>query len=465
MAFLNEDFLLSNEISKKLYSDYAVKMPIIDYHCHIDAKDIAENLPFENITKLWLGGDHYKWRYMRSCGIDEKYITGDATDEEKFFSWIKALSKAVGNPLYHWSHLELKRYFGFEGYVTADKAEMLWNMCNEKLSDMTPKSIIENSNVALLCTTDDPADDLHYHDILSGDESFKTKVLPAFRPDNAMNIEKNGYFEYIDRLGRTAGIKVDSFKSLIDALRTRMEYFNAHGCVLADHGLVNVIFSPATNEEIENIFSKRLKGDIPTEAEQDKFRFAFLKAVHREYVRLDWTSQIHFGCKRDNNFKFFNSIGANTGFDCIENNNSSTELSDFLNNLNSNDALPRMILYSLNPEDNAPLATVIGCFQNSSAAGKMQLGSAWWFNDHKAGMLDQISTLASYGNLSTFAGMLTDSRSFVSYTRHEYFRRILCDYLGTLVQNGEFPEDYDILGEIVEDISFNNAKRYFRFEL
>ncbi|MCQ2517701.1 MAG: glucuronate isomerase [Lachnospiraceae bacterium] len=465
MNFLTEDFLLSNDIAKKLYHEYAETMPIIDYHCHIPAEAIALNRPFKNITELWLGGDHYKWRYMRSCGVDEKYITGDASDKEKFTAWIRVLETAVGNPLYHWSHLELNRYFGFDGYVKKSDADALWDMCNEKLAGMTPRSIIESSDVKLLCTTDDPADSLEFHEVLGGDDSFTVKVLPAFRPDNAMNLLSPTYTDYIVALESASGRTIDSFKSLCDVLSNRMDYFNDHGCVLADHGLVTVVSAPAGEDEIENIFGKRLAGEIPSQSDFAKFQTAFLRFVHKEYVRLDWTSQLHYGCKRDNNSAMFASIGANTGFDCIEGSTSASALADFLNMLNSDNALPRMIVYSLNPVENAAIDTVIGCFQDSSAAGRLQHGSAWWFNDNKPGMLAQLTSLASLGNLSVFVGMLTDSRSFVSYTRHEYFRRILCDFLGKLVSDGEFPEDYEILGKIVRGVSYENAKNYFGFDI
>ncbi len=465
--FLNENFLLSTETAIRLYHEYAKNAPIVDYHCHIDAAEIAQDVRFENLTQLWLGGDHYKWRYMRSCGVDEYYITGDASDKEKFMKWAGVLEFAIGHPLYHWSHLELQRYFGIEKPLNHSTAEEIWNTANTKLASesMSARNIIRNSGVTLLCTTDDPVDALNYHDEIANDKSFDVKVLPAFRPDNAMNIEKEGYLSYLKQLEDVCGYKITSFDILKQAIRDRIKYFHTHGCVLADHGLDCMIFHPADDTEIERIFTMRLEGQMPDFDETNHFHTAFLLFVHREYVKYNWTSQLHFGCKRDNNRKMFERIGANTGFDCIRNNTPSGAVADFLDALNYTDELPRTILYSLDPNDNAMLGTLIGCFQDSTAVSKIQHGSAWWFNDHRIGMQNQLSNLASAGNLSGFVGMLTDSRSFVSYTRHEYFRRILCDYIGTLVENGEFPADFTTLGNIVKNISYNNAVRYFGFDL
>jgi len=465
--FMNEDFLLSNECSKRLFNDYAKDMPIIDYHCHIEAKEIAENKQFRNVTELWLGGDHYKWRFMRAAGVDERYITGNASDKEKFLKWIEVLSIAVGNPLYHWSHMELKKYFGFNGYVTKDKGEMLWEKCNSVIAsgNFNAKDIIKMSNVKLLCTTDDPVDSLEYHDKIKEDTSFTCKVLPAFRPDNAMNLEKKGYIDYIKKLSEVTGIKIDSYNALKKALINRMEFFKEKGCCLADHGLVGVPFAIVSDEKAEEIFKKRMNGNLPSYEERDEFICSFLCFVHKEYKRLGWVSQFHYGCKRDNNKKMFDAIGANTGFDCIDSSSTGNNLSNLLDHLSSEDSLGKMILYSLNPTDNEILDTICACFQDGTCVNKIQHGSAWWFNDNLLGMNAQLRSLATNGNLSGFIGMLTDSRSFVSYTRHEYFRRILCDYLGTLVKDDQFPEDYDILGKIVKDISFNNANKYFNFNL
>lgn len=466
-TFMDKDFLLSNPTAVKLYHEYAEVTPILDYHCHINPKEIAEDRKFDNITQVWLGGDHYKWRFMRSCGVEEKYITGDASDKEKFLKWSEVLGKAIGNPLYHWSHLELQRYFDFHKPLNKNTAEEAWEVCNKALAgdDMSARNIIRRSNVTLLCTTDDPIDDLQYHKAIAEDETFDVQVLPAWRPDKAMNLEKENYLDYLSQLEKVSGITIKSFKDLKDALIKRMDFFVTMGCSVSDHGLEYVMYQPGTEEQIEKIFTKRLTGQLPSRGEELTFKTEFLLFVCREYAKRNWVLQLHYGVKRDNNVKMFNRLGPDTGYDCIQNKTSAAELADFLNALALTDELPKTIIYSLNPTDNAYIGTILGCFQNSEAVAKIQQGSAWWFNDHKIGMQDQMASLASLGNLSGFVGMLTDSRSFLSYTRHEYFRRILCNYIGTLVENGEFPEDYEILGEIVKDISYYNAVRYFKFPL
>ena len=466
-TFMDKDFLLSNPTAVKLYHEYAATTPVLDYHCHINPKEIAEDRKFDNITQVWLGGDHYKWRFMRSCGVDEKYITGDASDKEKFLKWAEVLGKAIGNPLYHWSHLELQRYFDFHKPLNKNTAEEAWEVCNKALAsdDMSARNIIRRSNVTLLCTTDDPVDDLQYHKAIAEDETFDVQVLPAWRPDKAMNLEKDSYLDYLSQLEKVSGITIKSFKELKDALVKRMDFFASMGCTVSDHGLEYVMYQPGTEEQIEKIFTKRLAGQLPSRGEELTFKTEFLLFVCREYAKRNWVLQLHYGVKRDNNVKMFNRLGPDTGYDCIKNETSAAELADFLNALEITDSLPKTIIYSLNPVDNAYIGTILGCFQNSEAVAKIQQGSAWWFNDHKVGMQDQMASLASLGNLSGFVGMLTDSRSFLSYTRHEYFRRILCNYIGTLVENGEFPEDYEILGEIVKDISYYNAVRYFKFSL
>ncbi len=466
--FMDKDFLLSTETAQKLFHDYAENSPILDYHCHINPREIAEDKRFDNITQVWLGADHYKWRYMRSCGVEEKYITGDASDYEKFCKWAECLGKAVGNPLFHWSHLELQRYFDYHGVLNKKTADEVWNLCNEKLQDpsMSVRNLIKKSKVTLICTTDDPIDNLEWHAKIAADETFDVKVLPAWRPDRAMNIEKSGYLNYLDQLAEVAGMKyITTFAHLKEALRRRMEFFASMGCNVSDHGLEFVMYSPASDDELEAIFLKRQNHMILTRDEELKFKTAFMVFMGRECNRLNWTMQLHYGVKRDNNKAMFKKIGPDTGFDCICNNSPSWQLADYLNELALTDELPRTIIYSLNPNDNPAIGTIIGCFQDSSAVAKIQQGSAWWFNDHKVGMQDQMTSLANLGILSGFVGMLTDSRSFLSYTRHEYFRRILCDLIGNWVENGEFPADMETLGEIVTDISYNNAKRYFRFPL
>ncbi len=463
--FMDEDFLLSTETAKKLYHEYAEVMPIIDYHCHISPKEIYEDRKFENITQVWLGGDHYKWRQMRSNGVEERYITGDATDREKFQKWAETLEMAIGNPLYHWSHLELKRYFGYEGYLNGDTAEEVWQLCNEKLKNMSARSFIKDSDVKLLCTTDDPIDSLEWHKKIADDDTFDVKVLPAWRPDKAMYIEKADYVEYIHKLSKASGIKINSFSALMDALRNRLDFFASMGCNVSDHGMSYVMYEPASDVEIEDIFAKRMLGKMPDEVSEAKFKTAFMHAMGKEYHKRNWVMQLHYGVKRDNSRRVFKALGPDAGIDCISNYTPSSELADFLNILDETNELPKTIIYSLNPIDNAAIGTIIGCFQDSSAVGKIQQGSAWWFNDHKMGMQEQMKSLASLGLLGNFIGMLTDSRSFLSYTRHEYFRRIMCELIGEWVENGEYPADYKVLEKIVKGISYNNTVRYFDFEI
>lgn len=465
---MDKEFLLESEVASKLYHEYAENTPVLDYHCHISPQEIAEDRRFDNIAQVWLGGDHYKWRYMRSCGTEEKYCTGNASDHDKFIKWAECLEKAIGNPLYHWSHLELQRYFDFHGHLTSENAEEVWELCNKKLADpsMSARGIIKKSGVTLICTTDDPIDDLHWHKQIAEDPTFDVKVLPAWRPDKAMNIEKPDFTDYLAKLAKAAGTgEIKTWKDLKNALSARMDFFDKQGCVISDHGLDYVMYSPATDEEAEQILAQRLGGKTVSKEDEIKFKTAFMLFMAKEYAAHDWTMQLHYGCKRNNNTRMFEATGPDTGYDCIDNHTPAAQVADFLNALDMDNSLPRTILYSLNPIDNAYIGTILGCFQDSSAVGKLQQGSAWWFNDHINGMTDQIKSLASLGNLSGFVGMLTDSRSFLSYTRHEYFRRILCNIIGNWVENGEFPEDYRILGEIVENISYYNAVRYFKFPL
>ena len=466
-AFMDKDFLLSTPTAQKLYHDFAENTPILDYHCHINPKEIAEDRKFENITQVWLGGDHYKWRQMRSNGIDEYYITGGASDREKFQKWAETLEKAIGNPLYHWSHLELRKYFGYEGYLNGETAEEVWNLCNAKLQEdsMTVRNLIKQSNVKLICTTDDPVDSLEWHKVIADDKTFDVQVLPAWRPDKAMNLEKPEYLDYLKTLSEVSGVEVKSFKDLMKALSLRMDFFASMGCCVSDHALEYVMYAPASEEEIEKIFAGRLNGGSVSREDEMKFKTAFMTAVGKEYHKRNWVMQLHYGCKRDNNVFRYNQLGPDTGFDCINNYAPSAQMADFLNALSSTDELPKTILYSLNPNDNESIGTILGCFQGPETVGKIQQGSAWWFNDHKVGMMNQMISLANLGLLSNFVGMLTDSRSFLSYTRHEYFRRILCELIGGWVENGEYPDDYKALEKIVQGISFNNAVNYFGFDL
>lgn len=462
---MDEDFLLNSDTAKKLYHEFAEKMPIIDYHCHINPKEIAEDRSFSNMTEVWLSGDHYKWRFMRFCGVDEKYITGNSTDEEKFKKFSQCLTKAIGNPLMHWSHLELKRYFNYDGVLNRSNWKEVYDLCNEKLKSdsMTARGIIKASNVKVICTTDDPVDDLRYHKQIAEDESFDVKVLPSFRPDLCVNIEGTGFVEYIKKLSDVCGFAIDSVEDLKKALAERIEYFDSVGCKVADHGPNYVCYREADDNEVNIIFQKKISGAELSELEIVKYISAMMVFLHKEYYKKGWVSQLHFGCSRNPNEKMLNSIGANTGYDCIGSSVEINELARFLNALDKDNSLPKTIVYSLNPNDNEAIDTIIGSFQDSSAVGKIQHGSAWWFNDNKVGIEEHIKSLMMLTNLSGFVGMLTDSRSFLSYTRHEYFRRILCDIIGDMVEKGEFPADMDVLGEIVSDISYNNANRYFEF--
>ena len=455
-AFLDKDFLLSTETARHLYHDFAAHMPIIDYHCHLDPKEIYEDRRFENITQVWLGGDHYKWRLMRSAGVEEKYITGDASDREKFQKWAETIGLAIGNPLHHWSHLELKNYFGYEGALNGDTAEEVWQLCNEKLKTMSARSLIVDSNVKALCTTDDPADSLEWHQKIAADASFDVKVLPSFRPDKALGIEKAEYLDYLKRLG-----EIESFAQLCDALLARLDFFCSLGCRVSDHGVDAVPFAPASEEEVAAIFQRRLAGQMPSALEEKQFKTALLLVLGRAYARKGLVMQIHFGVIRDNAKRVFRALGPDAGIDSIGDQASIRSLAAFLNALDETDELPKTILYSLNPNDNAAIETVMGAFQNGSAVGKVQHGSAWWFNDHRQGMTEQMTSLANEGFLAGFVGILTDSRSFLSYARHEYFRRILCELLGSWVENGEYPNDDKALKTIVQGICVKNAERYF----
>ena len=465
-AFLDDDFLLTTPTARRLYQ-VARSMPILDYHCHLDPKEIAQDRRFENITQVWLGGDHYKWRLMRANGVDEAYITGDAPDREKFQKWAETLELAIGNPLYHWSHLELRRYFGYEGVLNGDTAQEVWELCNQKLQEpgMSARSLIANSGVTLVCTTDDPADSLEWHQQLAQDSSFPVKVLPAWRPDAAMGLERPEYLDYLQRLGQAAGVEIRTYGDLKKALLSRMAFFDKMGCRASDHALTAAVCQPASDEELERVFQKRLEGEPLTQEELAAFQTGFLRFVAGEYKRLGWVMQLHYGCRRNNNTRMFHKLGRDTGYDAVLQGTPSLEVAAFLDLLASQDALPRMVLYSLNPNDDEGLNSVIGCFQDGTPLGRIQQGSAWWFNDHKAGMVKQLTAFANGGLLGNFIGMLTDSRSFLSYPRHEYFRRILCELLGAWVENGEYPADWKALEKMVRGVCYNNAVEFFGFPL
>lgn len=461
--FMDENFLLSNSESERLYHEYSKNMPIIDYHCHINPKEILEDKKFENITQVWLYGDHYKWRQMRTFGIDEKYITGDGSDYEKFLAWAKTISFAIGNPLYHWTHLELKRFFGVDEVLNEKTAPAIWEKVNKQLSsdEFTVRELIKKSNVKVICTTDDPIDSLEYHIALSEDKSFDVKVLPTFRPDKALGINKETFKEWFNKLEEVVGFSITNFAEYLEALKKRVEFFHKVGCRISDNALDFVPVGNATIEEASYIFAKVLKNGKVSFEEENRFRVFVLKYLGKLYYDLNWAMQLHMNCVRDNNSVMFNKLGPDTGFDSLNDTEVAIPLSKLLDSLNKENALPKTIIYSLNPNDNPTIGTLLGCFQGDNIKGKIQFGSAWWFNDHKIGMEDQIKSLANLGMLSTFVGMLTDSRSFLSYTRHEYFRRILCNVIGEWIENGELPDDIEHLGQIVSDISYNNAKNYF----
>jgi len=465
--FMNEDFLLKTETARKLYHDHAAKMPIIDYHCHINPRDIYEDKRYDSITEVWLGGDHYKWRAMRSCGVAEYYITGEATPAEKFQKWAEAIPNLIGNPLYHWTHLELQRYFGIYEPLNGKNAMEIYEKCNQILAqpDMSARGIIAKSNVKLLCTTDDPADDLCWHEKMAADPTMPAIVLPAFRPDKAMRADKPDFPQYLQKLEAVVGYAINTMEDMRRALTERIDYFETHGCRTADHGLDYAFYVEASEEQLNDIFARAKAGKGITWEEQLAYHTALLISCGKSYKKYDWVNQLHFGCIRDNSRKMHGKLGVDTGFDAINDQSNAMGLSRLLSAYEMSDALTKTIVYSLNPSDNGVVGTLIGCFQSdSSIPGRLQQGSAWWFNDHKPGMEAQMISLMSLGAFGTFNGMLTDSRSFLSYTRHEYFRRILCNLVGRMVEDGEYPADMAYLGQMIENISYNNTRKYFRFD-
>lgn len=465
--FMDENFLLQTDTAVKLYHEYARDIPVFDYHCHLNPREIAENKKYRNITEIWLGCDHYKWRAMRNNGIDEKYITGNATDKEKFLMWAETVPACIGNPLYHWTHLELKRYFGIDDLLSPETAESIWERCNEMLQKdtFTARSLIQRSNVKVICTTDDPTDLLEYHKAIAEDEDFGVKVLPAFRPDKGINIEQSGFVEWIRKLENITDYSIRNLDDLKKALISRLEFFHAAGCRISDHGTDPFIYVEGTEEEASCIFESALAGKELTARETGKYKTELLLFLGKQYARLGWTMQLHMGVLRNTNTRMMKLLGPDTGFDSIGDFSLAESLSRFLDKLDQSGELPKIILYSINPKDNEVLAAIAGCFHESGVPGKIQLGPAWWFNDHKDGMEKQLLTLANLGLLSRFVGMLTDSRSFLSYTRHEYFRRILCNILGNWAENGEVPNDMELLGKLVQDICYNNAVNYFGIDM
>jgi glucuronate isomerase len=461
--FMDEDFLLSTETAKKLYHEVAEKLPIIDYHCHINPQEIAEDRTFDNITQVWLGGDHYKWRVMRAAGVTEDKVTGNASDREKFRAFAATMPQLMGNPLYHWSHLELQRGFGITEPLTPDNADEIYDQCNEQLKHYSARQLMEKFNVKAICTTDDPCDDLHYHAQIAADPTMSIKVLPAFRPDKGVNIEKPGFDAYIKRLSGVVGHDITSAEEVAAALVERIDYFNDHGCLCADHGLDYCMFAQPDSQEANAAFKLAMEGKKPPKAQADAFKTLVTIACAKRYTEHNWVMQIHFGCLRDNNKPQFAKLGPDTGYDAVNSQSGVENVAPLLNAFVENGGLPKVILYSLNPTDNTAIATIMACFQGGGVAGKMQQGSAWWFNDNRPGMRTQLTDLAANGVLGRFVGMLTDSRSFLSYTRHEYFRRVLCELIGEWVESGQYPNDEKQLKKLVADLSYYNTNEYFRF--
>lgn len=463
MSFINDDFLLTTDAARELYHGYAEKMPIIDYHCHLPPAEIAEDKMWENIAQVWLGGDHYKWRQMRSNGVDERFVTGDASWHDKFVKFAETMEVLLKNPLFDWSHLELARYFGVEERLSRATAESIWERCNARLREpgFSARGFMVRSNVKAVCTTDDPVDTLEHHKAVA-DSGFAVRVLPTWRSDKAGKIDEPAAWNaWMDRLAAAAGTPVRTWDDFLDAMDKRHAFFESRGCVVSDYGITEIFAAPYTTGEIKAIFRKVREGGVATPAEAYKFKSAWLYEGLCADARANWSTQLHYSCLRNANSRMMQKLGPDTGFDCIGEWNVAESLARLFDRLESEDALPRTILYSLNPKDNEMLASLMGSFQKGPDRGKLQLGAAWWFLDQKDGMKKQIEALAALGCLGNFVGMLTDSRSFLSYTRHEYFRRILCGKLGEEMARGEIPNDIAWVGGLVEDIAYNNANRYF----
>lgn len=465
--FITDNFMLQSDEAVRLYHDYAADQPIIDYHCHLPPEEVAQDVSWENISQVWLNGDHYKWRQMRTNGIDEYFCTGGASDREKFDKFAETLPHLLRNPIYHWSHLELARYFGIDDCVLSPKtADSIWERTQARFAKgLSARQLMTQSRVKLVCTTDDPADSLEHHKAVLADP-FGTQMLPTWRPDKAMAIEQGqAYNAYLDRLGAAADIEINSYARLLEALYKRHDYFASVGCKLSDHGITTCWFAPATEAEIVAIFDKARAGHAVNPTEEAQFKTAMLLEFGRMDAAKGWTKQLHIGAMRNNNSRMFEQLGPDTGYDSIGDWQYAEPLSRLLDTLNSEDALPKTIIYNLHPRDNEVIATLIGNFQDGSVAGKLQFGSGWWFLDQKDGMERQLEALSQLGSLGRFVGMLTDSRSFLSYTRHEYFRRVLCNLLGRDMVEGAVPYDFELIGQLVENISYHNAANYFGFDL
>lgn len=460
--FMDKDFLLTTDTAKKLYAA-CENTPIFDWHCHLQPKEIYENKEPSDIAYLWLAGDHYKWRAMRSCGINEEYITGNKSPYEKFKAWAEAMPNLIGNPLYHWTHLELQRYFDIYEPLSPATCDDIWERANAKIKagGFTPRELIEKSNVSYVCTTDDAADTLEYHKLIAEDKSFKCKVLPAFRPDKGLAIEADAYCDWVKALEGVYGKEVKSFTELKAAFKSRIDFFAEMGCRASDHAFTYVPYNRATEDELNTIFSKRLGGNALTAEEVDKYKTELMLFLANEYAKLGWGMEVHIGALRNNNTNMFNKLGPDTGFDSVADYEIAVNLSKLLNAMLTEYKLPKTILFTLNPKDNYVLGTMLGNFQSDEAQSKIQFGSAWWFNDNYDGMRQQMQALMNLGVIAKFVGMITDSRSFLSYPRHEYFRRILCELIGDLVEDGKYPDDIEFLSAVVQDVSYNNAIKYF----
>ena len=464
--FMDKDFLLQSETAKMLYHEHAEHLPIIDYHCHLNPKEIAEDHRFRSITELWLGGDHYKWRALRANGVDEYFITGGASDWEKFQKWAETIPYTFRNPLYHWTHLELRTAFGIQKLLNPDTAREIYEECNEKLQqpEFSARGLMRRYKVEVVCTTDDPVDSLEYHEQIK-ESGFEIKVLPTWRPDKAMAIDTpKTYRTYIDQLSEVSGVDIYNYSDLLEALYLRHLYFAQHGCKLSDHGIDCFYDEPVTEDEMQAVFVKVMAGDEASEAEKLKFKSGLLTYFAELDFDTQWVQQFHYGPQRNNNSKMFELLGPDAGYDSIGEFTTAKSMAHFFDHLNSEECLTKTIVYNLNPNANAMVATMIGNFQDGSVPGKMQWGSGWWFLDQKDGIEKQLNTLSLQGLLSRFVGMLTDSRSFLSYPRHEYFRRILCNLVGQDVENGEIPsEEMPRICQMIEDICYYNAKHYFGF--
>lgn len=461
-AFMDKDFLLTTDVAKKLYHEVAADLPVIDYHSHLQQGEIAERKKFRNIAELWLAGDHYKWRLMRTAGVTEDYCTGERSDKEKFLAFCKVLPLAIGNPIYHWSHLELRRIFGIDLIINEKNAEAIWEQANAKLADMDTWSMLEQAKVEIACTTDDPADDLLQHAEIA-QSALKTRVLPAYRPDKAMRINNEGFVDYVARLSEVSGVKITSFATLIEALANRVGYFHERGGRISDHAIdIPLPTVAATPEQLEAFFAKRVQGELLSDLEQSQYLRGLLENIGTVYAKYDWTMCLHIGAMRNNNQRMLQNLGPDTGFDSIGDMTTSNGLVALLSRLDANDQLPKTMLFNLNPAMNEVLSTMIGNFQDGSVAGKVQFGPAWWFNDHKLGNLNQILAFGNHSVLGIFVGMVTDSRSFASYPRHDYFRRLVCRQFGEWVEGGEYPNDFEALATVVRGICYENAKNYFK---